>query len=655
MLASEAQVNKLMEQIETAIDEAEKIENRLTSYDEILCHIRDTMEKMGEKNAMIEIANSNNIKLQDELKMVVTQLDLPHTYQSALANPDLTTSTGLKLAIDAGKALQNAMNSEIDAPLLRLTAVQDQRKRFEKWKAKFSQSITRHLNNLFIHLGNDFAEAQPSSDLVLPKHNNVHRELAAYSELMHWMKTMDRKAYDALVKVYTSSLSKVYERDIRLFFEQAVKRTQNKRFDSRDELNTSVSGKLKLQTGSKAVQHPYGLLGVNKELWAPGAETSERHAFDSVLEKVLAELEPVALSEQMFCMEFFQLNVSSPTSKSNVLTPLDATTPNLESPGKSDRDISFPSPQKKLDRQINEELRKMMSELFGVLETELINYIMSFEKYDSFFSFYVLVRLTQHVMSAQDAHSFLSMTFGSALIHVKRSFDKFMHLQLQSIKDAKVPKRSKCGLLPYVENFEEFARTSESIFKKTQRRTDLDKWYIKLVQTIFEHIPIHAQEHPKTPHQVINMENFHHMHSLLKQLKVPCLDDMQKEAKVRYQEALRAYVTKYFGKPLEKLNVSLLIFPLTPSLPTFPLNSSYFSKESSKKCHKVSKRPKSVIKWLTPNKSYAKSLLNIRQKRSRKASKVSTKKWTNICAKKKTYSKLCGEQCRKSSSPNITT
>lgn len=208
----------------------------------------------------------------------------------------------------------------------------------------------------------------------------------------------------------------------------------------------------------------------------------------------------------------------------------------------------------------------MMSELFGVLETELINYIMSFEKYDSFFSFYVLVRLTQHVMSAQDAHSFLSMTFGSALIHVKRSFDKFMHLQLSSISDAKVPKRSKCGLLPYVENFEEFAKTSESIFKKTQRRTDLDKWYIKLVQTMFEHIPIHAQEHPKTPHQVINMENFHHMHSLLKQLKVPCLEEMQKEAKVRYQEALRAYVTKYFGKPLEKLNVSPFSQPLTTIL-----------------------------------------------------------------------------------------
>lgn len=170
---------------------------------------------------------------------------------------------------------------------------------------------------------------------------------------------------------------------------------------------------------------------------------------------------------------------------------------------------------------------------------------------------YVLVRLTQHVMSAQDAQSFLSMTFASALVQVKRSFDRFMQMQLNSIKESKVPKRSKCGLLPYVENFEEFANTAENVFRKTDRRTDLDKWYLQLVGAVFEQIPQHANEHPKTPHQVVKMENFHHMHSLIAQLKVPILDNLKKDAKIRYNESLRAYVTKYFGRPLEKLNVTI--------------------------------------------------------------------------------------------------
>lgn len=165
-------------------------------------------------------------------------------------------------------------------------------------------------------------------------------------------------------------------------------------------------------------------------------------------------------------------------------------------------------------------------------------------------------------MSAQDAQSFLSMTFASALVQVKRNFDKFMQMQVQSIKESRIPKRSKCGLLPYVENFEEFSNTAESIFRKAERRNDLDKWYTQLVGVIFEQISVHANEHPKTPQQVVKMENFHRMHSLLAQLKVTVLENLKKDAKLKYNEALRAYVTKYFGRPLEKLNVIFHLQPL---------------------------------------------------------------------------------------------
>lgn len=159
-------------------------------------------------------------------------------------------------------------------------------------------------------------------------------------------------------------------------------------------------------------------------------------------------------------------------------------------------------------------------------------------------------------MFTQDAHSFLSMTIASTLIQVKRNFDKFMNLQIQSIREAKPPKRSKCGLLPFVENFEEFSHVAESIFKNSSRRTDLDKWYIVIVETIFKYISQNAIDHSKTPHQVVKMENFHHMHSQLARLKLPIFENLKKEAKQKYNEALSAYVTKYFGRPLEKLNVS---------------------------------------------------------------------------------------------------
>lgn len=333
VLASEKQVNALMEQIETAIAEANRVEARLDAYDEILCHVRDTMEKMGEKNAMIEVANNNNIKLLSELERLVMQLDLSHTHQVALNDTDLTTPQGLAAAIAAGKALQTAMNCDIDTALLRLTAVQDQRKRFEKWKAKFSQTISRHLNNMFIHSANDLGESQlvgtangagaatSIADLVLTKHTNVHKDLSTYSELMHWIKSMDRKAYDGLTRVYTTSMSKVYEREIRHFFELA-RASISSQLSGDNEMNTSMSSKFKSPQSVKQVAQPWGILGVNKEQWSHGLDAAERQRFDSILEKVLAELEPVALSEQHFCIRFFQLDVLSPTTR-NTQTTLD--------------------------------------------------------------------------------------------------------------------------------------------------------------------------------------------------------------------------------------------------------------------------------------------------------------------------------------------
>lgn len=60
-----------------------------------------------------------------------------------------------------------------------------------------------------------------SGELTIMKHITLHRELAAYTELMHWCKAMDRKAFMALSKVYTMSLSKLYERDIKSFLDDA--------------------------------------------------------------------------------------------------------------------------------------------------------------------------------------------------------------------------------------------------------------------------------------------------------------------------------------------------------------------------------------------------------------------------------------------------
>jgi citrate lyase beta subunit len=60
-----------MSQLEKAVTEADKIESRLNLYCDALQHIQHSMEKMGEKNTLIQIAGRNNQVLLQELENIV--------------------------------------------------------------------------------------------------------------------------------------------------------------------------------------------------------------------------------------------------------------------------------------------------------------------------------------------------------------------------------------------------------------------------------------------------------------------------------------------------------------------------------------------------------------------------------------------------------
>ena len=148
----------------------------------------------------------------------------------------------------------------------------------------------------------------------------------------------------------------------------------------------------------------------------------------------------------------------------------------------------------------------------------------------------------------------MAITLGLVLVKIKRNFDRFMEAQKRSIEEARAPRRNKCGILPFVSNFEKFSDTTETIFKSSERRSDLEKWYTSLVMEMVTSINRISREHTKTPAEVIKMENFHHLHSMLAQMKIQLLEVAKKDVKQRYNDALKAYVTQYFGRPLDKLN-----------------------------------------------------------------------------------------------------
>ena len=73
----------------------------------------------------------------------------------------------------------------------------------------------------------------------------------------------------------------------------------------------------------------------------------------------------------------------------------------------------------------------------------------------------------------------------------------------KAIEEMKVPKGGKCGVLSCVIMFGEFSERAESIIMGGDRRSELDKAYGHLIDSVFATIERIAKEHPKTPADVV--------------------------------------------------------------------------------------------------------------------------------------------------------
>uniref|UniRef100_A0A0B6ZCF6 Exocyst complex component Sec3 PIP2-binding N-terminal domain-containing protein n=1 Tax=Arion vulgaris TaxID=1028688 RepID=A0A0B6ZCF6_9EUPU len=582
IMGSEDQVLNLMRLLDNGINEAEQIEDKLDSYDKILANVKEQMEVMRDKDTLMTLRNKNHQRMLEELQNLVNQLDLDMKYIQALMDGDLTTHVGIHECTAAAQVLHRCMHADIHPSLLRMGAVEEQQKRFKKLSANFSKRLSHHLNNLFIHQGNEIGEtlSRYAGEIRMPQHSSIHKELVIYADLMLWLKNTDEPVFHKLSAVYMANLCKLYTREVSDFIESAKQKLVSTK-DSRGKLGTATLPRVTGSSTSLTKLDHRGRSGsiqsVDSSALKYGSELdiAMRSVFDQVLEKVLTELERVCIAEQDFCFKFFHLIDRNAAKEEEHEKDKDTA---AQGEGDVETDVWVARQthssaegeyitenlgqgllQKRAAvttemRQINDQVRTMMAELFPQLETELDSFLTHSDRQDGMYSMYMLVRMSQHVINNQDNGSFLGKTFGNCLIKVKRNFDKYIDTIMQSIRDAKISKKSRCGIISFVHNFEDFSNLAESIFKGSDRHADLDKAYAKLVRVIFEHIIRVSQEHQKTPKEVVLMENFHKMLSILSHLKNPCLDNDRKEAKQRYSDNLAAYTVNLLGRPLEKLH-----------------------------------------------------------------------------------------------------
>uniref|UniRef100_A0A8C9S6E4 Exocyst complex component 1 n=1 Tax=Scleropages formosus TaxID=113540 RepID=A0A8C9S6E4_SCLFO len=531
-------------------------EDTLDDYQELNAREEQDIESMME---VCEYAISNAEafaeKLSSELQVLDgNYMDLSKGHIRALQEGDLSSPKGIEACINASEALLHCMNVALRPGHDRLLAVKQQQLLFAELRDAFARRLTNHLNNVFVHQGHDQSSSlsQHSMELMLPKHSPLHRDLLRYAKLMEWLKNTQREKYEGLMGTYVDYMTRLYEREIKDFFEVAkIKMTgtskEGKKFGlhgSSGKLTGSTSSlnKLAVQGSSSRRSQSSSLLDMGN-MSASDLDVADRTKFDKIFEQVLSELEPLCLAEQDFISKFFKLQqqpvVGGWMEACALECPLLLTTDTL-------------CPQSKW----KDTVRLMMNKIFHSIEVELNNLIALGDKIDSFNSLYMLVKMSHHVWTAEnvDPASYLSTTLGNVLVTVKRNFDKCISTQIKQMEEVKISKKSKVGILPFVTGFEEFAELAETIFRNAERRGDLDKAYVKLIRAVYMNVEKVASESQKTPRDVVMMENFHHIFSTLSRLKISCLEAERREAKQKYTEHLQAYVINSLGQPLEKLN-----------------------------------------------------------------------------------------------------
>uniref|UniRef100_A0A7N8XJ69 Exocyst complex component 1 n=1 Tax=Mastacembelus armatus TaxID=205130 RepID=A0A7N8XJ69_9TELE len=494
IMASEKQVNILMQLLDEALAEVDTIEGKLSSYEEMLQSVKEQMDQISQSNRLIQISNTNNGKLLDEIQFLVNYMDLSKGHIRALQEGDLTSPKGIEACINASEALLQCMNVALRPGHEKLMAVKQQQLLFAELRDTFARRLTNHLNNVFVHQGHDQSStlSQHTADLTLPKHNPLHRDLLRYAKLMEWLKNTHREKYEGLSRTYVDYMSRLYEREIKDFFEvakikmagttkeakgkfatlprkeSALKQETESLHGSSGKLTGSTSSlnKLTVQGSNSRRSQSSSLLDMGN-MSASDLDVADRTKFDKIFEQVLSELEPLCLAEQDFISKFFKLQQH----------------PTVPEPEESDGGTpSRTPPQAEKDT-----VRLMMNKIFQSIETELNSLISLGDKIDSFNSLYMLVKMSHHVWTAEnvDPASFLSTTLGNVLVTVKRNFDKCISGQIRQMEMEKISKKSKVGILSFVIGFEEFAELAETIFRSAERRGDLDKAYVKLIRAHF--------------------------------------------------------------------------------------------------------------------------------------------------------------------------
>ncbi|VDD94922.1 unnamed protein product [Enterobius vermicularis] len=520
IMDSENAVNDLIALIDSALEKVDSLMEILEAFDKLLYHVRDSVELIEEKDSLGSVERRNMRMLKDYMDESLNIIGIvTDEHISTLQSANLSDPTGINRCCTATRAVQTFFSSKLPPPMRLMRAYKERSEMLTQLVKQFTEKLAAHLSGLFLNLS-ELSETQEWHEVALRKQSERFHALRPYSELVGWIQATNPAVYQTVVQRYVQNVKILYKKDFDRFFDVIS-------LELSKLVNSDKSGTSKGLDTSRA----------SLELSFHADSSIDSKSVLSIVEIVLGEISSVVESEQKFCSRFFHIS-------GDLLTTIETqSTSSGESGGTG----------KAIEKQIADKMKSVLTPLFEPLHEHLDKFIKQCCRMHAMMVFTLFVFLSKKALSFQDCTSYFSvMIFGRLVVLVKRQLDSFMDDEARFLSDVRFYKKTRIGVLSNLEHFNSLALSAEAAFSETERRADLDRWYLQLISSLKEGIEKAAvSPNSKSPASVVRIENYH---PILSELKIECLDSQRKEAKKAYQESIQMYVRDYMGRPLEKLH-----------------------------------------------------------------------------------------------------
>jgi hypothetical protein len=153
---SEENTLRLIEMLDEAGKEIDKIDDRLKTYEDKISAVGEAVRIVGERDNVIQLHQNNQHMLLDVLEGLVSSLDFESELKDILLESNFSSYGNITRCVSAANNLMDIIESDIHIGLRGLKAYDEQKRTLESLKIRFANNSYQHLKNIIGHLVSSF-------------------------------------------------------------------------------------------------------------------------------------------------------------------------------------------------------------------------------------------------------------------------------------------------------------------------------------------------------------------------------------------------------------------------------------------------------------------------------------------------------------------